>query len=1004
MFEKNVRLLGDKLSPYLVEMNKVIESETQVFEVVDSKTDVPTLKVNIDGRELFLHSKYNPIQEAERLVNHMDPSVLEKDHVIFFGVGLGYHIEQFAKKYPQKTFSIVEPHAEVFLRFLENRKLEIDFINHLVSIYIQSETVTLLEYLTQLSSTMKSNTALFILPAYERLFKEKVKHFFEVYKDALKMTQSNVIATQAFSKRWVINSLLNLPTTLTTQNILEKKEYFAGKPIIIAAAGPSLYEDLEHLKYIKDKGLAYIFAVGSANKAFIANGIFPDAVLTYDPQPHNVNVFKELIASGRTDIPMIYGTSVGFETIEAYPGPLFHFVNSADTVTNFYLGKEQDEFDVQDATTISLVALQIASLLGANPIILAGQNLAFKNERYYAEGIKHGNWKGEVRKDREGHSIVTTKDVYGNEIETNESLANMRKDIENFLQSHPDLNVINTTKGGAEIKGAPFEKIEDVINKYLTEKVVAKEWFENSDKNITNITIKQVRILERELEKMYGLYDSCMRILGKLNDLKTSSNLQQINKLVKDFYKNFNQILKNRFYISFILPIIKNDFEQVNNIIRTTKEELNLVKKVETINLVYSNYLYMVQEIFNELLVYIKEFVHPEIVPLKEDASFYSFNDGALHYEGNWSFETIAFSDYEKNDKKFVIRRTISKMSSERGSKIKFYFKGTMLQVYTQTGFDFSNNIRITIDGVEKYIKTKENKYRFQLSPKYYQRVFEIKSLKNELHEVCIELLTDEPFHFQGISINKGGRVYHIDEVKTVNDIKIGKRIRCNVKKVDELGFSQISSLGEVVVPSMDIDKTGIESDFYVEIVSKLSDDQYIAVANRNIGITKLKYENIEFILNKIPILQSNRSNIVEISCSSFHQTEKDTWDVYKAFNKKLESDKNAWASLKGVTNGWIKFKFSNPMNISCIAITAQPEFNHKTLNYRRSPLHWLFEAKENDQWITLFEDTNSNNWLGNVKNIYKFKNDKYYTEYKITIVKNNGDPNFVSIGEIELI
>src|SRR5690606_5650412 len=113
----------------------------------------------------------------------------------------------------------------------------------------------------------------------------------------------------------------------------------------------------------------------------------------------------------------------------AYPGPLFHFVNSADTVTNFYLGKEQDEFDVQDATTISLVALQIASLLGANPIILAGQNLAFKNERYYAEGIKHGNWKGEVRKDREGHSIVTTKDVYGNEIETNESLANMRKDI-----------------------------------------------------------------------------------------------------------------------------------------------------------------------------------------------------------------------------------------------------------------------------------------------------------------------------------------------------------------------------------------------------------------------------------------------------------------------------------------------------------------------------------------------------------------------------------------------
>lgn len=117
MFEKNVRLLGEKLSLYLSEINKVKESDTKVFEVVDSKTDVPTLKANINDRELFIHSKYNPKQEAERIVNNLDSTIIEKDHVIFFGVGLGYHIELFAEKYPQKTFSIVEPHAEVFLHF-----------------------------------------------------------------------------------------------------------------------------------------------------------------------------------------------------------------------------------------------------------------------------------------------------------------------------------------------------------------------------------------------------------------------------------------------------------------------------------------------------------------------------------------------------------------------------------------------------------------------------------------------------------------------------------------------------------------------------------------------------------------------------------------------------------------------------------------------------------------------------------------------------------------------
>lgn len=293
---------------------------------------------------------------------------------------------------------------------------------------------------------------------------------------------------------------MNLPTTLTTQNILEKKMCFEGKPIIIAAAGPSLYEDMEHLRYIKENGLAYIFAVGSANKAFIAHDLIPDAVVTYDPQPHNVGVFKELIQSGRTDIPMIYGTSVGFETIEAYPGPLFHFVNSADPLTNFYLGKNKEDFDVHDSTTVALVALQVAEKLGASPIILAGQNLAFRRGRFYAEGIKHWNWHGEVRKEHEGKNTVKSLDVYGDEVETNENFLNMKRDIENYIATRPELVVINTTKGGADIKGASFKPIEDVIKSKLTKNAVDKKWYETKEKKISEQTYQKVRKMERAID------------------------------------------------------------------------------------------------------------------------------------------------------------------------------------------------------------------------------------------------------------------------------------------------------------------------------------------------------------------------------------------------------------------------------------------------------------------------------------------------------------------------
>src|SRR5690606_4805399 len=128
------------------------------------------------------------------------------------------------------------------------------------------------------------------------------------------------------------------------------------------------------LKEIKKQGLAYIFAVGSANKALIAHGIHPDAVFTYDPQGHNASVFKELMDNGHTTIPMVYGTSVGFETVQLYPGPKFHFVTAQDTITqNFH---ETTLPIVNDAYSIAIVTLQILYHLQVKKVILVGQNFA----------------------------------------------------------------------------------------------------------------------------------------------------------------------------------------------------------------------------------------------------------------------------------------------------------------------------------------------------------------------------------------------------------------------------------------------------------------------------------------------------------------------------------------------------------------------------------------------------------------------------------------------------
>lgn len=803
------------------------------FQLVDSKKEVPTLQVTQNDRVLFIHSKYNPTQEAARIMKNVAAEIEARDHIIFYGVGLGYHIEEVVRQYPDKVCTIIEPNIEVFLRFLESRSLTNFPTNQVAAIYVPTKDMSLQQFITGLMTDLRGNAAVVLLPAYERLFKDEVKHFFELYQEALKTTRSTVAAQRAFSKRWVINSLKNLPQTTRTRNIVEMKEYFKGKPIIIAAAGPSLFEDIDQLKYIKEHGLAYIFAVGSANKAFMAHDITPDAVLTYDPQPHNVNVFQELMASGRTDIPMIYGTSVGFETTEAYPGPLFHFVNSADTVTNYYLGKKEDSFDVHDSTTITLVAIQVAELLEAATIILAGQNLAFKENRYYAEGIKHWTWTGEVRAEHEGKEVVLTEDVYGNSIETNESLNNMRRDIELYIEQSPHLKIINTTKKGAAIKGAPFNTLEAVTEGILTEKVVDKEWNEQDEVLISETTRKQVRKMEGAIGQMYDLFYQLEPLLEKVQTLKESQNVKQISRTFTSFDRAFNRFIQNDMYRCFIAPILKIELEQLKKHVALTNQEEDLAKRIDMIVITYVQFLQYVQEVFNEMIVHIQESVHPQLG--KDDKmEIYAHHDGVFHYEGDWEREVVAFSDLSRGETVRKLSETISTKSSEKGARISFRFEGTMLQLFAQTGPEYSSNISVTIDGKERRVRTNEQRLQQGLTAKLGQQVLEVRALPNKVHEVTIELLDDAAFHFQGIAINEHGRVYHVDEVTKVEALEVGKRIRCHYcATVNTVGeFSGIGKAsGNFISVSAEPNPDG---DFYFIMVDDIDGEKKL-IADRNV-------------------------------------------------------------------------------------------------------------------------------------------------------------------------
>jgi hypothetical protein len=68
---------------------------------------------------LLLHSRYNPVREAELWATKED---LEgKRHAVLFGLGCGYHAEALLRRDPDLNLYIYEPDLQVFLDTLPYR-------------------------------------------------------------------------------------------------------------------------------------------------------------------------------------------------------------------------------------------------------------------------------------------------------------------------------------------------------------------------------------------------------------------------------------------------------------------------------------------------------------------------------------------------------------------------------------------------------------------------------------------------------------------------------------------------------------------------------------------------------------------------------------------------------------------------------------------------------------------------------------------------------------------
>lgn len=145
-----------------------------------------------------------------------------------------------------------------------------------------------------------------------------------------------------------------------------------------------------------------------------------------------------------------------------------------------------------------------------------------------------------------------------------------------------------------------------------------------------------------------------------------------------------------------------------------------------------------------------------------------------------------------------------------------------------------------------------------------------------------------------------------------------------------------------------------------------------------------------------VPTLSSNISCGVASASSVYNNAE-----PFYAFDDNT-SYANGWHTAHGNTTGWLSYTFTSAKTVSKYTLPSQYE---NIVGLSRAPKDWKFEGWDGSKWVQLDERKNITDWQLNVKKTFDVTTNKgAYKQYRINITANNGNTEYIVIGEMEML
>ena len=505
-------------------------SEPQSYDVFENDTGDRVPAVVRDGKKIFLHSKFNPYKEAERMISEIRAS--DFDLIVVFGFGFAYHLEVLlGKMMSGAMLLVIEKDPSIIQSALTNRNLVNLLSDDRVIILVNPGEDDIADMLKGKSSR---KTGFVTHRGSYQLDPRYYTSLAGLARSYLSTKEVNIATLAKFEKIWASNMARNIKRFITLPDIASFYNQFSNMPALVVAAGPSLSQSLDFVRDCADR--AVIIAVDTAYRILLDHDIEPHFCIAVDPQIINARYF-EGIRESRT--VLIVDPTVHPSVCRLFKG------RAATTGVAFDIMKWIEKIsgakgEISHGGSVSTNAYDFAVRLGARPVVLVGQDLAFTGGYAHVKGsyldeLVHFSSNRistpEMFNRRQLTALpkILMKGIRSREVHTNQKMSIFLS----WFEKRNDHDLINASADGAYMPGVrhvdagelSFSRIGEDLFLRIDDIYHADRRDNNDD--VAKALLRKIVVMDGEAESILPILEKAVRFSENLIEVMKAEHRDQ---------------------------------------------------------------------------------------------------------------------------------------------------------------------------------------------------------------------------------------------------------------------------------------------------------------------------------------------------------------------------------------------------------------------------------------------------------------------------------------------